>query len=98
MLFRLVGLLTLAIWLALNVIGCADDDDFNASHAPAIVAVDNQDPGDDVNDFRLLSFVTLPAVSYLNFPESAIVRCIEKVPGIVAIDRRPFEMTCSFLL
>lgn len=97
MFFRLVAFFTLAIWLGLNVIGSADDD-FNTSHVPTIVVIVNQDSGDDVNDFGLLSFAALPAVSYLNFREFAIARCVEKIPVIIAVDRRPFEVKCSFLL
>jgi hypothetical protein len=98
MFFRLVALLTLAVWLGLNVIACAGDDDLNASRAPTIAVTDNQESADDVNRYRLLSFAALPAAWYFTFPQFLVVRSIEKAPGSVVIRRRPFEMKCSFLL
>jgi hypothetical protein len=98
MFLRLVAFFTLAVWLGLNVIASAGDDDLNASRAPTIAVTDNQESADDVNQYRSANFAVLPAAWYPTFPRFLVVRSIEKAPGSVAIRRRPFEMKCSFLL
>jgi len=98
MFFRVVALFVLAIWLGLNVIGYAADDDFGTYNVPSIIAANNQDSGDDLSSYRLSNFPAFPAVFHLNSLELIIGHRIANVLTITREDRKPFEMKCSFLL
>jgi hypothetical protein len=98
MFFRVVALFVLAIWLGLNVIGYAADDDFGNYNVPSIIVADNQDSGDDLNSYRLFNFAALPAVFHLNPLELIVGQRVAKALTIVREDRKPFEMKCAFLL
>jgi hypothetical protein len=98
MIFRVVALFVLAIWLGLNVIGYAADDDFGTYNVPSIIATDIQDSGDDLSSYRLFNFPAFPAVFHFNSLEFVVGQCVAKAPTIMREDRKPFEMKCSFLL
>ena len=98
MFFRVVALFVLAIWLGLNVISYAADDDFGTYNIPSIVATDNQDSGDDLSSYKLFNFPAFPAVFHLNSLELIIDHRIANVITITREDRKPFEMKCAFLL
>ena len=98
MFVRVVALFVLAIWLGLNVISYAADDDFGTYNVPSIVATDNQDSGDDLSSYRLFNFPTFPAVFHLNPLELIVGQCVAKALTIIGDDRKPFQMKCSFLL
>jgi hypothetical protein len=98
MFFRVVALFVLAIWLGLNVIGYAADDDFGTSNVPSVIVADNQDARDDLNSYRLFNFAALPAAFHLCPLELIVGPDIAKVLTITSEDRKPFQMKCAFLL
>ena len=98
MFFRVVALFVLAIWLGLNVIGYAADDDFGTLNVPSVIVADNQDSRDDLNSYRLFNFAALPAAFHLNPLELIVGQDVAKVLTITSEDRKPFEMKCAFLL
>jgi hypothetical protein len=98
MFFRVVALFVLAIWLGLNVIGYAADDDFGTSNVPSVIVADNQDSSDDLNSYSLFNFAALPAAFHLNPLELIVGQDVAKVLTITSEDRKPFEMKCAFLL
>ena len=98
MFFRVVALFVLAIWLGLNVIGYAADDDFGTYNLPSIIATVNQDSGDDLSSYRLFNFPAFPAVFRLNPLELIVGQRVAKALTIIGEDCKPFEMKCAFLL
>jgi hypothetical protein len=98
MFFRVVALFVLAIWLGLNVIGYAADDDFGTSNVPSVIAADNQDSGDDLSSYRLFNLPAFPAVFYFNPLALVVGQDVAKALTIISEDRKPFEMKCVFLL
>ena len=98
MFVRVVALFVLAIWLGLNVIGYAADDDFGTSNVPSVIVADNQDARDDLNSYRLFNFPAFPAVFRLNPLELIVGQRVAKALTIIGEDRKPFQMKCAFLL
>ena len=98
MFFRVVALFVLAIWLGLNVIGYAADDDFGTSNVPSVIVADNQDARDDLNSYRLFNVAAFPAAFHLNPLELIVGQDVAKVLTITSEDRKLFEMKCPFPL
>ena len=98
MFFRVVALFVLAIWLGLNVIGYAADDDFGTYNAPSIVVANNQGSGDDLDAYRLFNLAAFPAIFHLDPRELTIGQHVAKALTIIREDLKPFEMKCAFLL
>lgn len=96
---KLVALSVLAVWFALIGLGYAASDNLDTHIVPSLVALDNQDYGDDVDNYRAIDLVSLPAFFFLNLPQLSLDR--RSFPGIAKISPdplKPFELNCSLLL
>jgi len=98
MFFRVVALFVLAIWLGLNVIGYAADDDFGTYNVPSIVVANNPGPGDDLQTYRLFNLAAFPAIFHFDPRELTTGQRVEKALTINREDLKPFEMKCALLL
>ena len=95
---RVVALSVLAVWFALIGLGYAASDNLDTYIVPSIIALDSQDYGDDVDSYRSVDLVSLPALFFLNLPEVFFDRCVPHVARISPNLVTPFELSCSLLL
>jgi len=95
---RLVALSVLAVWFALIGLGYAASDNLDTYIVPSIVALDNQDYGDDVDNYRPIDLVSLPALFFLNLPQLSLDRSSPIVAKISPDLIKPLELNCSLLL
>jgi hypothetical protein len=95
---RVVALAVLAVWFALIGLGYAASDNLDTYIVPSIIALDSSDYGDDLDNYRAIDLVSLPALFDFNLPEVSLDR---SVPNVVRISPNlvtPFELNCSLLL
>jgi hypothetical protein len=95
---RVVAFSVLAVWFALIGLGYAASDNLDTYIVPSIVALDSQDYGDDIDSYRSIDLVSLPALFFFNLPEVAFDRSVPNVARISPILLTPFELNCSLLL
>jgi|SRR5689334_9821139 len=95
---RVVAFSVLAVWFALIGLGYAASDNLDTYIVPSIVALDSQDYGDDIDSYRSIDLVSLPALFFFNLPEVAFDRSVPHVARISPILLTPFELNCSLLL
>lgn len=95
---KLVALSVLAVWFALIGLGYAASDNLDTYIVPSIVALDNQDYGDDVDNYRAIDLVSLPGLFFLNLPELAFDRSSPSIANISPDLIKPLELNCSLLL
>ena len=95
---RVVALAVLAVWFALIGLGYAASDNLDTYIVPSIIALDSSDYGDDLDNYRAIDLVSLPALFDFNLPEVSLDR---SVPNVVRISPNlvtPFELNCSLRL
>jgi hypothetical protein len=95
---RVVAFSVLAIWFALIGLGYAASDNLDTYIVPSIIALDNQDYGDDVDGYRSIDLVSLPALFFCNLPEVSFDRSAPHLARISPKLATPFELNCSLLL
>jgi hypothetical protein len=95
---RIVALLVLAVWFALIGLGYAASDNLDTHIVPSIVALDNQDYGDDIDNYWAIDLVSLPALFFLNLPQLSLDRSFPRIAKISPDPIKPFELNCSLLL
>lgn len=95
---KLVALSVLAVWFALIALGYAASDNLDTYIVPSIVALNNQDYGDDVDNYRPIDLVSLPALFFLNLPQLSLDRSFRSIAKISPAPIKPFELNCSLLL
>jgi hypothetical protein len=95
---RIVALLVLAVWFALIGLGYAASDNLDTYIVPSIVALDNQDYGDDIDNYWAIDLVSLPALFFLNLPQLSLDRSFPSIAKISPDPIKPFELNCSLLL
>lgn len=95
---KLVALSVLAVWFALIGLGYAASDNLDTYIVPSIVALDNQDYGDDSDNYRPIDLVSLPALVFLNLPQLSLDRSFPSIAKISPDLIKPFELNCSLLL
>lgn len=95
---RLVALSVLAIWFALIGLGYAASDDLDTYIVPSIIALDNHDYGDDVDNYRLIDLASLPALFFSSLPQLSLDRSFPSLAKISPDPIKRFELNCSLLL
>ncbi|HEX5607659.1 MAG TPA: hypothetical protein VFY96_14135 [Candidatus Binatia bacterium] len=95
---KLVALSVLTVWFALIGLGYAASDNVDTYIVPSIVALDNQDYGDDVDNYRPIDLVSLPALFFLNLPQLSLERSFPRIAKISSDPIKCFELNCSLLL
>ena len=95
---KVVAFSVLAVWFALIGLGYAASDNLDTYIVPSIIALDNQDYGDDVDNYRSIDLVSLPALFFSNLPEVFFNRSVPHAARISPNLVTPFELSCSLLL
>ena len=95
---RVVAFSVLTVWFALMGLGYATSDNLDTYIVPSIVALDNQDYADDVDNYRPLDLALLPALFFLNLPELTFHRTDSAIAQISQDLSKLFELNCSLLL
>ena len=95
---RVVAFSVLTVWFALMGLGYATSDNLDTYIVPSIVALDNQDYADDVDNHRPLDLALLPALFFLNLPELTFHRTDFTIAQISQDLSKRFELNCSLLL
>lgn len=95
---KVVAVSVLAVWFALIGLGYAASDNLDTYIVPSIIALDSQDYGDDVDNYRSVDLVTLPALFFLNLSQVSFDRFVPHVARISPNLATPFELNCSLLL
>ena len=95
---KVVAFSVLAVWFALIGLGYAASDNLDTYIVPSIIALDSQDCGDDVDSYRSIDLVSLPALSFFDLPEVFFDRSVPQPARISPNLVTPFELSCSLLL
>ena len=95
---KVVAFSVLAVWFALISLGYATSDNLDTYIVPSIIAPDSQDYGDDIDSYRAIDLVSLPALFFFNLPAPSFDRCVPHVTRTSPNLGTPFELNCSLLL
>ena len=95
---RVVAFSVLAVWFALIGLGYAASDNLDTHIVPSIIALDSQDCGDDIDSYRSIELVSLPALFFVNLAEVSFDRSVPHAAKISPNLSTPFELNCSLLL